>query len=55
VAASAGGELDKAFGHLFDAVEIRDPQLITLKCLPDTLHLRKDPRFDEILARMGLK
>jgi TolB-like protein len=54
-AADGAGEMDKAFSHLYDAIEIRDPQLIVMNHLPRTSPLREDPRFDEILARMGLK
>ena len=57
VAAAAAGEPDKAFGHLYDAVEIRDPQLINLKYITIglRLHLHEDPRFDQILTRMNWK
>ena len=60
VAAAAAGERDKAFGHLYDAVEMRDPQLIELKHHLVSLdlvsvHLREDPHFDQILARMNWK
>ena len=52
VAASAAGESDKAFGHLNEALEIRDPSLF---CAPDTARIREDPRCDDILARIGWK
>ena len=57
LAAAAAGERDKAFGHLYDAVEIRDPQLINIKynLIPLHLHLHEDPRFNDILARMNWK
>ena len=55
VTASAAGEADKAFGHLYEAVEIRDPILISAKCAPQAALLREDPRFDQILARIHWK
>ena len=48
------GETDEAFRWLNKAYEDRDYQLPTAK---DDIHfsrLRKDPRFDELLNRIGL-
>jgi len=55
IAASAAGELDKAVAHASEAFEIRDPMLIAAKYWPVFVRLREDPRFDEILVRMGWK
>ena len=48
------GEIDEAFKWLGQAYEDRDYQLPTIK---DDIHfgrMRKDPRFDELLRRIGL-
>jgi tetratricopeptide (TPR) repeat protein len=54
LAASAVGETNKAFGYLYEAIEIRDPALIAAKYGPAPL-LREDPHFDDILAQMRWK
>jgi len=53
LAASATGEQDKALAHAREAYEIRDPVLQQGRHLPNFARLREDPRFQEILARMG--
>jgi serine/threonine protein kinase/tetratricopeptide (TPR) repeat protein len=55
VAASAAGEMEKAIAHSQEAYQIRDPMLMTARYWPDMERLRTDPRFNEILVRMGLK
>jgi serine/threonine protein kinase/Tfp pilus assembly protein PilF len=55
ITASAAGELDLAVAHALEAFEIRDPFLVLAKYWPDFIRLREDPRFNDILARMGLK
>ena len=52
--ASAAGEPDQAIAHLWKAVEIRDPLVITAKYWPDLSRLRSHPRFPEILNAAGL-
>jgi serine/threonine protein kinase/tetratricopeptide (TPR) repeat protein len=54
IAASAAGETDKVFDHLGEAVTLRDPGLIRAKYTPELARLREDPRFKEVLRRMGL-
>jgi eukaryotic-like serine/threonine-protein kinase len=54
ITASAAGEREKAIAHAREAFEIRDPMLFTARYWPDFGRLREDPRFHEILARMGL-
>ena len=54
IAASAAGELDLAVEYARQAFEIRDPMLMIARHWPDFGRLREDPRFQEVLARMGL-
>ena len=54
IAASAAGELDLAVEYVRQAFEIRDPMLMIARHWPDFGRLREDPRFQEVLARMGL-
>jgi serine/threonine protein kinase/tetratricopeptide (TPR) repeat protein len=58
IAASAAGEPDLAVAHAREAFEVRDPWLpskIAIKNCPVYVRLREDPRFNEIVARKGLK
>jgi tetratricopeptide (TPR) repeat protein len=48
------GEKDAAFSWLQKAYDERDPQLTYLKVGPRFDPLRKDPRFQEVLRRIGL-
>jgi hypothetical protein len=48
------GEKDTAFTWLEKAYEERDPQLTYLKVGPRFDPLRQDPRFKEVLRRIGL-
>jgi tetratricopeptide (TPR) repeat protein len=49
------GDLDTAFEHLDRAIDARDPALVHLAVAPGWDSLRADPRFDQCLARMGLR
>jgi len=58
IAASAAGELDLAVAHAREAFEVRDPWVpweIAVKNCPEYVRLREDPRFNELVARKGLK
>ena len=48
------GETDKAFTWLEKAYEERDPQLVYLKAGRRFEPLRKDPRFGQLVRRVGL-
>jgi len=48
------GQKDEAFAWLEKAYELRDPQLTYLKVGPRFTPLRSDPRFQDLLRRMGL-
>jgi hypothetical protein len=48
------GESDQAFEWLERAYQARDPKLPFLKVHPRWDSLRADPRFDDLLRRMGL-
>ncbi|MBN1446684.1 MAG: tetratricopeptide repeat protein [Bacteroidetes bacterium] len=55
VAMYAGlGDIDRAFDYLEKAVESRLGSLIFLRANPAWSRLHKDPRFNQLLARMGL-
>jgi TolB-like protein len=53
--ASAAGESDLAVDYAREAFDIRDPFLVVAKYCPDFMRLREDPRFNDILAQMGLR
>jgi len=48
------GNKDEAFAWLTKAYESRDPQLIWIKVEPELEGLHSDPRFAELLRRVGL-
>ena len=48
------GEKDKAFEWLEKMFEARDGMLIWLKADPDYDRLRSDPRFTDLVRRVGL-
>jgi serine/threonine-protein kinase len=48
------GDKDGAFSWLTKAYEARDPQLIWVNVEPELKSLRTDPRFRDLLHRMGL-
>jgi hypothetical protein len=49
------GEKDAAFEYLNKSVEKREWMIVTLNVEPALDNLRDDPRFDELLGRVGLK
>jgi hypothetical protein len=50
----ARGKHDEAFDRLGKAVEERDPNLVFLKVEPKFDGLRSDPRYVELLKRIGI-
>ena len=54
IISGALGEKDEAVAWLEKAYELRDPQLTYLKVGPRFTPLRSDPRFQDLLRRMGL-
>jgi serine/threonine protein kinase/tetratricopeptide (TPR) repeat protein len=48
------GDRDEAFAWLEKAYELRDPQLTYLKVGPKFAPIRSDPRYHDLLRRMGL-
>jgi tetratricopeptide (TPR) repeat protein len=54
IVSGALGEKDEAFAWLEKAYAVRDPQLTYLKVGPKFTPLRSDPRFLDLLRRMGL-
>jgi len=49
------GDIDGCFEWLDKAVEEKDPRLPNMMRSPFTDSLRDDPRFNAILAKMGLE
>lgn len=49
------GEKDEAFQWLEKALEMREGPMVYLKVEPFFRELHSDPRFDKIMARVGLK
>jgi len=50
----AFGEVDKVFEWLNKAYEVHDPWLCYIKVAPEFEHLHSDPRWDDLMQRMGL-
>ena len=50
---AALGENDRAFEHLESAYYARSPEIVMLKVDPCLDNLRGDPRFQDLLARVG--
>jgi len=48
------GENDRAFEWLQKAYEERSSRLVWLKVVPEVDSLRADPRFQDLLRRVGL-
>ncbi|MBD0289003.1 MAG: hypothetical protein ICV79_26800, partial [Flavisolibacter sp.] len=49
------GEKDSAFAALNKALEEREPSLPNIKADPRLDPLRNDPRFQELVQRIGFK
>jgi len=49
------GDKEQAFEYLNKAVEKRHSQMVMLNVEPAFDSLRDDPRFDELVRRVGLK
>jgi hypothetical protein len=49
------GEIDKAFYWVNEAVDDRNAGLVYLKIDPKYAPLRSDPRFAQVIRRVGLK
>ena len=52
---AALGQKDRAFECMEEGYEVRDDFLMVLKIGPRFDSLRSDPRFQELLRRMGLE
>ena len=48
------GHVDAAFAHLEDAFRQRDSGLLQLRTDPDLDPIRSDPRFDQLVRRLGM-
>ena len=48
------GERDGAFEWLEKAFEVRDEWLVRLRIAPELSNIRPDPRYVELLRRVGL-
>ncbi len=48
------GEQDRCIAWLRKAVNEREPELAGLRLFPHWNHLRGDPRFDELIQRVGI-
>jgi tetratricopeptide (TPR) repeat protein len=49
------GDLEETFRWLDQAVEVRDPHVIPVRCYPPLAPLRTDPRFRVLLDRLNLE
>lgn len=52
---AALGENDRAFEHLESAYGARSPELVMLKVDPSLDNIRSDPRFQDLLVRVGFR
>jgi hypothetical protein len=48
------GELDQTLAWLERGIQQRDPRMVFLKVEPRWNNLRDDPRFQDLLRRVGL-
>jgi TolB-like protein/Tfp pilus assembly protein PilF len=55
IAHNAVGDLDSAFSYLIRSAEAREPWIVSLACEPLAEGLRGDPRYADLVARIGLK
>jgi len=51
---AVAGDKEQAFAMLQKAYQERDPLLTYLKCWPELESLHSDPRYHDLLRRMGL-
>ena len=53
ISLTRAGETDEAFAALERGYRAREPAMIYLKGNPDLDSLRSDPRFDDLVRRIG--
>jgi TolB-like protein/Tfp pilus assembly protein PilF len=51
---AALGEVDSAFAYIERAVQARSPSMVFMKVTPEFDSLRDDPRFDDLMRRVGI-
>ena len=53
MAHAALGDLDQAFKLFDESLRIREPQLVYTQCEPSIDFVRHDPRFSEMIRKIG--
>ncbi len=53
VAQATMGDLDAAFERFDKSLRLREPQLVYVQCEPSFDPLRKDPRYNELIGKIG--